>query len=84
MSCGLGDFEALELYLANVVCVCWMVSASVDAVRVAPGLPDFGSESAAVGHGQADAAGPGADLGGAGFRRGGCPIEVCGLDRVAG
>jgi hypothetical protein len=53
-----------------------MVSASGDAVCVAPGLPDFGSDSAAIGHGQADAAGPGADLGGAGFRRGGGPIEV--------
>jgi hypothetical protein len=53
-------------------------------VRVAPGLSDVGSESAAVGHGQADVAGPGADLGGAGFRRGGCPIEVCGLEGFVG
>ena len=43
-----------------------MVSARRDAVRVAPGLPDFGSESAAVGHGQADDAGAGAAVLGSG------------------
>jgi DNA invertase Pin-like site-specific DNA recombinase len=45
-----------------------MVSASGDAVCVAPGLPDFGSESAAVGHGQAAAAANG--------RKGGRPRKV--------
>jgi hypothetical protein len=42
-------------------------------VVLTPGVPDLGMEPAAVGHRQADAAGPGADLGSGWFRGGGVP-----------
>ena len=45
-------------------------------VVLTPGVPDLGMEPAAVGHWQADAAGPGADLGGGRFRGGGCLVEI--------
>lgn len=52
-------------------CACRVLLAVARRVRVCsravvcvvPGLPDFGAEAAAVGHGQADAAAPAADLG---------------------
>src|SRR5271166_414080 len=53
-------------------------------VGVVPGLPDFWAESAAVGHRQADAVGPGADFGGVGFGCGRGVVEVGRLDHVVG